>query len=507
MPREVEALRTALVTRLSALEKALADPKQHGSLESLILDLARTATEEAHASARHAVIDIQKAGQQAVAAARAESIAALEAEKVESGALRQVIENAKSALAQAEAMLKEQRRAADTASQDASGARRELDSVRGLLEEEQLARVTARRELEVTLAALEAERARASAIAEQATQSRAHDDTEKSALAIDLEQHRAALETERAAAAQLLQARSALEESLDAARRELDGVRQDAAARTHLLSQSQSAHDEALKAAQDAARYAEARLTETIRERDAVQTERVQLQQQLEAAEAAFRASDEARRELEAAHEARDAAEVVEHARQAERHAEPDLEADTVVDLTSITQDDERQLALEQRTRALEQALREAEARAESAELELERHRQPAPVTSAPVPAPSETAHAPMASAPAEQFRGPARGARRVAIKVDISLQVDGNSGKLVDLSVTGAQVLTPSTINPNRLVTVSLPTTDGVIACKAKVMWSRLEPRGGQLWYRAGVQFTTVDQRALEVFLSTHQT
>ena len=67
MPKEVEALRTSLDSRLTALEKALADPKQHGSLESLILDLARIATEEADATARHAVLDAQKAGQDATA--------------------------------------------------------------------------------------------------------------------------------------------------------------------------------------------------------------------------------------------------------------------------------------------------------------------------------------------------------------------------------------------------------------------------------------------------------
>ena len=93
-----------------------------------------------------------------------------------------------------------------------------------------------------------------------------------------------------------------------------------------------------------------------------------------------------------------------------------------------------------------------------------------------------------------------------MAFKTDIPLQVDGNPGKLVDLSVSGAQVLTPSAINPNRLVSVTLPTPDGAIACKAKVMWSRLEPRAGQLWYRAGVQFTAVDQPALERFLSAYQ-
>ena len=94
-----------------------------------------------------------------------------------------------------------------------------------------------------------------------------------------------------------------------------------------------------------------------------------------------------------------------------------------------------------------------------------------------------------------------------MSFKADIAIQIDGNPGQLVDLSMTGAQVLTPAAINPNRLVTVTLPLSDSVLSCKAKVAWSRLEPRSGQLWYRAGVQFTTVDQQGLESFFGMYQT
>ena len=48
----------------------------------------------------------------------------------------------------------------------------------------------------------------------------------------------------------------------------------------------------------------------------------------------------------------------------------------TVVDLTTIREEEERQLAIENRIRALELALRDAEMRAESAELELDAHRR-----------------------------------------------------------------------------------------------------------------------------------
>jgi len=226
----------------------------------------------------------------------------------------------------------------------------------------------------------------------------------------------------------------------------------------------------------------------------------------LELAESRIRDRDAALRQMQAAHEARDAAEVLEAARndQPQTLLEPGSESEPEVDLTAVSMDEERQLAIEKRTRALELALRDAEMRAETAERELDRHRRgasAAPAAAPPAPAPV----LPTPEGP-EQFRGAARGAKRVAFKPEPDIQVDGTPGKLVDLSLTGAQVLTPSAINPNRLVTVTLPMDDSTIPCKAKVMWSRLEPRSGQLWYRAGVSFTSADQLALETILNAHQ-
>jgi hypothetical protein len=154
----------------------------------------------------------------------------------------------------------------------------------------------------------------------------------------------------------------------------------------------------------------------------------------------------------------------------------------------------------EQRIRSLELALRDAETRAESAECELELQRRavrPQPAAhatskSAPAPATSETI----------LFPGPSRAAKRVAISGELDIEVEGAPAKLIDVSVTGAQILASASMKPNRLVRLSLPTGQKTIICKGKVMWSRLEPRAGELWYRAGVSFTTADQAALEAFL-----
>ena len=80
MLKEVEALRTSLESRLTALEKALADPGQHSLLESLILDLARVATDEAEATTRQAILAAQAAAQKVVEASRADAAKALEDE-------------------------------------------------------------------------------------------------------------------------------------------------------------------------------------------------------------------------------------------------------------------------------------------------------------------------------------------------------------------------------------------------------------------------------------------
>jgi len=248
--------------------------------------------------------------------------------------------------------------------------------------------------------------------------------------------------------------------------------------------------------AEEATRAADALVDETLRERDA-------LRRELELAQEAIREREFLRQELQTAHEQRDAA---------RSEAEPHLVIDgdeepseeTVIDLTVDTRDEERQRAIESRIRSLEVALRDAETRAEIAEAEVDQQRLLALPPSEPPslmtdPVPSSESQEPA-------FRGPARGAKRVAISTEVEVQIDGTEGKLIDLSVTGAQVLTPFSMKPNRLVKLTMPMGDSLIACKAKVMWSRLEPKSGQLWYRAGVSFTSADQFALEAFLSSHR-
>jgi hypothetical protein len=101
----------------------------------------------------------------------------------------------------------------------------------------------------------------------------------------------------------------------------------------------------------------------------------------------------------------------------------------------------------------------------------------------------------------------PARQARRVKIQEGTNVAVDGAHSTLVDLSILGAQVLSPRAIRPNRSVQLQLPSETGALSCEARVVWVLVEP--GQdhqkALYRAGVQFTDVDTPELEAFFSQH--
>ena len=88
-------------------------------------------------------------------------------------------------------------------------------------------------------------------------------------------------------------------------------------------------------------------------------------------------------------------------------------------------------------------------------------------------------------------------------------MQIDGGAATLVDLSLTGAQVIAATALKPNRIVKILLPGEQSPISGKGKIMWARLEPpaRGGSVRYRAGVLFTGMDEAAIEAFLARYTT
>jgi hypothetical protein len=101
----------------------------------------------------------------------------------------------------------------------------------------------------------------------------------------------------------------------------------------------------------------------------------------------------------------------------------------------------------------------------------------------------------------------PERQARRVKIKKNVNVTVDGALGTLVDLSTTGAQVLSPHAVRPDHSVQLMLPNDNGGLSCQARVVWVVVEDSRDpkHSLYRAGVQFRGVNAPEFDAFFSQH--
>jgi hypothetical protein len=99
------------------------------------------------------------------------------------------------------------------------------------------------------------------------------------------------------------------------------------------------------------------------------------------------------------------------------------------------------------------------------------------------------------------------RRARRVKFDTTIEILVDGVASTLVDLSVLGAQIVSPVCLRPNRRVQVALPGADGSLTCEARVVWGRVEAARAEspAMYRGGIRFADADPRAMAAFISHH--
>ena len=86
--------------------------------------------------------------------------------------------------------------------------------------------------------------------------------------------------------------------------------------------------------------------------------------------------------------------------------------------------------------------------------------------------------------------RRPLRQAPRVKILAGVEVLVDGAPATLVDMSTSGAQVVSLTILKPNQRVRVVV-TTDGVAKrSAANVVWSSVEMGQDRISCRAGVRF-----------------
>lgn len=137
---------------------------------------------------------------------------------------------------------------------------------------------------------------------------------------------------------------------------------------------------------------------------------------------------------------------------------------------------------------------------------------KPSIVPAAPQPvaaAATAAAAAPQAGAPVATEEAPkaldwhgTRRAPRTRVREGLELQLDGNPAAIVDLSVVGAQVISPTVLRPNQKVRITVPSDDFVLRFKGSIAWAKFElpkPPVKAPQYRAGVEFSDGDAAALD--------
>ena len=107
--------------------------------------------------------------------------------------------------------------------------------------------------------------------------------------------------------------------------------------------------------------------------------------------------------------------------------------------------------------------------------------------------------------APLDQ-RGTRR-APRFPIVDGVTVQVDGNTASLVDLSVIGAHVLSPTILKPNRHVRLAFADPAHPMRCRAVVVWATFEIPKGIARYRAGLELFDADPAVVTRFIEAHKT
>ena len=108
--------------------------------------------------------------------------------------------------------------------------------------------------------------------------------------------------------------------------------------------------------------------------------------------------------------------------------------------------------------------------------------------------------------APVLDQRGTRRAARfRIAEKVPAV--VDGRSGKLIDLSIVGAQIAGVGGLKPNQRVEVALVDEKANVRFNASVAWTSFETASsGAPRFRAGFNFEDADPVAVDSFCARHK-
>ncbi len=108
-----------------------------------------------------------------------------------------------------------------------------------------------------------------------------------------------------------------------------------------------------------------------------------------------------------------------------------------------------------------------------------------------------------------DNYRG-TRSADRMTIDREVEVRVEGDQSRLIDISPTGAQLVSAAAMRPGQRVRVSLaPNKGDAIKLIAMVAWAAFEPASGSRGpgYRLGVAFMDADADRIAAFCERYRT
>jgi hypothetical protein len=97
------------------------------------------------------------------------------------------------------------------------------------------------------------------------------------------------------------------------------------------------------------------------------------------------------------------------------------------------------------------------------------------------------------------------RSSVRMVIRDAVHVTANGEPSRLVDLSTTGAQVVTNRRMRPEQQVRLTLDDGSAQSRLNGVVAWAVAEPAGARLQYRAGLRFVDPDTEVLGAFCRKH--
>jgi hypothetical protein len=99
------------------------------------------------------------------------------------------------------------------------------------------------------------------------------------------------------------------------------------------------------------------------------------------------------------------------------------------------------------------------------------------------------------------------RRAERFRLVDGIAMLIDGNATTVIDLSIAGAQVVSPAILKPNQRVRIGLNDDHGALRFNATIVWALFEiPANKEPRYRAGLEFADADGNTLDGFCFRHK-